>query len=117
MPHPSLDLVKSALGISRIRTGGRGRSYRGDCVDLLPLLPAESIALTVTSPPYNIGKEYEVAKSLDDYLAWCARWLSELPRATAADGAFWLNLGYVEQPGAAQLFRRRICCGALCRSI
>jgi len=33
--------------------------YPGDCLDLLKTVPDESLKLVVTSPPYNIGKEYE----------------------------------------------------------
>ena len=33
--------------------------YQGDCAALLAALPDEAVDLTVTSPPYNLGKEYE----------------------------------------------------------
>jgi hypothetical protein len=33
--------------------------YGADCLDLLQAIPNESMQLIVTSPPYNIGKEYE----------------------------------------------------------
>ena len=33
--------------------------HRGDCLDLLKQIPDEFMQLVVTSPPYNIGKEYE----------------------------------------------------------
>ena len=33
--------------------------YPGDCLDLLRTIPDDSMQLIVTSPPYNIGKEYE----------------------------------------------------------
>ena len=31
----------------------------GDCIEVIKTFPDESIDLVVTSPPYNIGKEYE----------------------------------------------------------
>jgi adenine-specific DNA-methyltransferase len=34
--------------------------YHGDCKDLLRQIPSDSIQLIVTSPPYNMGKEYEM---------------------------------------------------------
>lgn len=76
--------------------------YCGDCVELLSKLPAESIPLTVTSPPYNIGKEYEEIAETDAYLDWSARWIEGVFNATNASGAFWLNLGYVSLPGKAK---------------
>lgn len=33
--------------------------FNGDCLDMLKQIPDKSIQLVVTSPPYNIGKEYE----------------------------------------------------------
>jgi adenine-specific DNA-methyltransferase len=69
---------------------------------LLPQLPESCISLTVTSPPYNIGKCYERVKPVDAYVAWLAAWVNEVHRATAASGAFWLNLGYLPLPNKAK---------------
>jgi adenine-specific DNA-methyltransferase len=74
-------------------------NYELRCTDLLAglaRLPAESVDLVITSPPYNIGKEYESPLALADYLKWCERWLAEIYRVTRPEGAFWLNLGYLE---------------------
>lgn len=43
--------------------------YQGDVLDLLPTIPDNSIQLIVTSPPYNLGKEYENKVHINDYLA------------------------------------------------
>jgi adenine-specific DNA-methyltransferase len=69
--------------------------YEGNCLDLLPRIPPGAIDLTVTSPPYNIGKEYEAKRDVAEYIDWCANWIAELYRVTALSGAFWLNLGYL----------------------
>lgn len=42
--------------------------YHGDRLDLLAALPEKSVQLVITSPPYNIGKEYERKRSLDTYI-------------------------------------------------
>ena len=42
--------------------------YHGDRLDLLKQIPKGSARLIVTSPPYNIGKEYEQRHSLEEYL-------------------------------------------------
>nr|WP_293100901.1 DNA methyltransferase [Okeania sp. SIO2F4] len=39
-----------------------------DCINLLKSLPDESVDLVVSSPPYNLGKEYEARKALEIYL-------------------------------------------------
>jgi adenine-specific DNA-methyltransferase len=72
--------------------------YNRDCVAALKLLPAGLVDLTVTSPPYNIGKEYETNMALTDYIAWCKQWLVEVARVSHSSGSFWLNLGYVPVP-------------------
>jgi adenine-specific DNA-methyltransferase len=69
--------------------------YNMDSLEGMRRIPKTSIELTVTSPPYNIGKEYEHSLSIDEYLVWCQKWVSEIYRVTRLYGAFWLNLGYL----------------------
>lgn len=93
--------VQAVLG--RPACSGDGYAiYCTDCLDAMRSLPDGLIALTVTSPPYNIGKEYERPLSLEQYLAWCEKWMAEVYRLTAPEGAFWLNVGYVAHPGKAR---------------
>lgn len=44
--------------------------YNGKCEDLLNKLPDSSLQLIVTSPPYNIGKEYEKVLPIKNYIDW-----------------------------------------------
>lgn len=97
----ALDTVRQALGPADYDRHGV-LLYNGDCVDLLRRLPAGVVDLTVTSPPYNIGKAYERNRPVDEYLDWCGTWIDGIYRATAPRGAFWLNLGYFELPGRAR---------------
>jgi len=76
--------------------------YCGDCLESMRRLEGGLIDLTVTSPPYNIGKEYELPLTLECYVDWCKKWISELYRLTTSTGAFWLNLGYLEVPSRAK---------------
>jgi len=76
--------------------------YCGDSLSLLSMLDSETVDLTVTSPPYNIGKEYEDPKALPEYLNWCEEWINEIHRSTTKNGAFWLNLGYLSVPKRAK---------------
>lgn len=43
--------------------------FFGDVRNLLPSIPEGEVQLIVTSPPYNLGKEYEKRVELRDYLA------------------------------------------------
>lgn len=72
--------------------------YHGDCVELLDRFPKESIDLTVTSPPYNIGKEYESLRTVESYVSWCEDWMRRIHSVAKPTGAFWLNVGYFEVP-------------------
>lgn len=90
--------VQSALGKPYYEADGI-LLYQGDCVDLLASLPDGSVELTVTSPPYNIGKEYELPLTLNGYLEWCSKWMAEIYSVTCPTGSFWLNLGYIPVEG------------------
>ncbi len=76
--------------------------YCLDSFKALGRMPASIVALTVTSPPYNIGKEYEQVAHNEQYLQWCAAWIKETYRCTLPNGSFWLNLGYFQWPGRAK---------------
>src|SRR5262249_3272739 len=72
------------------------------CLGLMAALPEGLFDLTITSPPYNIGKEYEDIRDTKQYIDWCETWIREIHRLTDACGAFWLNLGYFSLPGRAK---------------
>lgn len=76
--------------------------YQGDCTEFLARLDSAVFSLTVTSPPYNLGKEYENTLPLTRYLSWSQAWITLIHRLTLSTGAFWLNLGYVSLPGKAK---------------
>ena len=96
-----LDLATTSLGPPAFCRQGAAL-YCGDSLDLMQRLPEGIVSLTVTSPPYNIGKEYETTLALDKYLDWSAQWIREVYRITKPNGALWLNLGYLELPGRAK---------------
>lgn len=95
------DDIKACLGRPYFESDN-AMIYNMDCLQGMRLLGDTVIDLTVTSPPYNIGKEYESLKPVAEYLAWCERWMQEVHRLTVATGAFWLNLGYFEMLGKAK---------------
>jgi len=72
--------------------------YPGDCLEMLRAIPAESMQLIVTSPPYNIGKEYEKRLHLDVYLRQQAQVIAECVRTLAPTGSLCWQVGnYVDQ--------------------
>lgn len=73
----------------------------GDCISGMKQLDAASIDVVVTSPPYNIGKEYSTYEDdLDpeEYLTWCEGWAAEVSRVIRRDGSFFLNIGASGNP-------------------
>lgn len=71
--------------------------YQGEALDFLSTLPNESVKLVVTSPPYNIGKEYETRVAIEHYLATQERTIRELYRVLRSDGSICWQVGnYVE---------------------
>ena len=68
--------------------------YCGDCLSILPNIPDNYIDLIVTSPPYNIGIEYDGysdKKPWKLYYEWCSKWLKECYRILKPDGRMSLN--------------------------
>jgi DNA modification methylase len=55
-------------------------------------LPDSCIHLMVTSPPYNVGKEYDQDLSLDDYRGLLTRVLSEVRRVLVPGGRVCVNV-------------------------
>ena len=72
------------------------RVHRGDCLELLARVPAESVHLAFADPPFNIGYDYDAyddSRSADDYIDWSRRWLEAVVRVLRPDGSFWLAIG------------------------
>jgi site-specific DNA-methyltransferase (adenine-specific) len=68
----------------------------GDCVAGMRGLPAASVDIVVTSPPYNLGirySGYDDAKPRKRYLAWCCEWAREVKRVLTGGGSLFLNIG------------------------
>ena len=63
-------MSKSRLIKNAFSPDARVVLHEGDCLDLLRSLPDNSVQLFVTSPPYNLGKEYEKQTDLDTYVEW-----------------------------------------------
>jgi len=74
--------------------------YPGHCLDLLRSIPDESLGLVVTSPPYNIGKEYEKRLELDLYLHQQAQVIAECVRALSPRGSICWQVGNYVEAGA-----------------
>ncbi len=95
------DLIKKKLGAPYYEAKDC-LIYNIDGLVGMSILNEEIIDLTITSPPYNIGKEYESIRLIDDYIKWSAKWINLIYDITRKNGGFWLNLGYIELPDKAK---------------
>ncbi len=67
--------------------------FEGDRIDLMKQLPDKSVKLVVTSPPYNIGKEYEKRTDLTMYLAQQEETIKEAVRILSDEGSLCWQVG------------------------
>lgn len=77
------------------KPGWKDRILCGDCHKVLRALPDKCAHLAITSPPYNVGLEYDDHndRMLDDeYLAWLQPVWQELHRVLVDGGRFALNI-------------------------
>lgn len=74
--------------------------FRYECKNALEFckeLPAGSVKLIITSPPYNIGKAYETKTSIEVYIKNIAPMLSEFVRILSDDGSVcWQTGNFVD---------------------
>jgi site-specific DNA-methyltransferase (adenine-specific) len=71
-----------------------GALFQGDCLAVLPELPAQSYDLIFADPPFNLDKVYgkgiQDKRRDGDYLEWCRAWIAECVRLLAPGGSFWI---------------------------
>lgn len=67
--------------------------FEGDCRDILSVMPSDSVDLIITSPPYNIGKKYEMRTSLESYLANQEVVIRDLIRVLSPTGSICWQVG------------------------
>jgi site-specific DNA-methyltransferase (adenine-specific) len=75
---------------------GPNRFFLSDCVDVFRQLPPQSVDVIVTSPPYNLGiqyNRYQDTLSHTEYLEWTHTWVAAAARVLRPDGSLFLNVG------------------------
>jgi site-specific DNA-methyltransferase (adenine-specific) len=68
----------------------------GDCLKVLEDMQDNSIDLVITSPPYNLGIDYNFYndnKSEAEYLAWLISVFIQIKRTLREDGSIFVNVG------------------------
>jgi len=82
--------------------------YQGDAVEVLRQLPEGFIDLIVTSPPYNVGREYgdnvNDRKSYEEYLEFARGWLEGVYRVLRYGGRIAINVPACLQQSAGSKY-------------
>ena len=96
---PGGGLASAALP-APLYTTPLGAAYVGDALGLLRLLPAESIDLVLTSPPFALARPKAYGNVEEEaYADWFLPFAREVRRVLRARGSFVVELGWAYQKG------------------
>ncbi len=73
--------------------------YHGDVSDFIATLPDKTVSLIITSPPYNLGKDYEDRVSIETYLEAQSQVIAQLCRILRDDGSLCWQVGNFVEDG------------------
>lgn len=77
-----------------------GKAVVGDALELLKVIPDNTINLVITSPPFALQRPKEYGnKDQNDYIDWLLDFTKEVRRVITEDGSFVLDLGGAYQKG------------------
>lgn len=80
-------------------------SYRhGNSKQILQEYEAEKFDLVITSPPYNVGKEYETKQSIEKYLEEQAKIISSIVKLVSKRGSICWQVGNYVDPKTKEIF-------------
>lgn len=86
------------------------RVLNGDTIEVMSEMPEGWVDLVVTSPPYNVGIQYDTHNDeivMDEYWKWSKKWLTEAYRLLKDDGRIAINIPYevnVQERGGRVFF-------------
>jgi len=90
--EPTVEIVKNTLPID-YEDLVLSKIFQGDCLEVLRLMPANSVDLIVTSPPYADQRTSTYGGIRpDNYVEWFIPIAAELLRVLKPDGTFILNI-------------------------
>lgn len=87
LPQTNQDIQQKTFELDRIVTG--------DVLEVMAQIPSNSVHLAITSPPYNVGKNYDSHNDRMDYqeyLNWLEKVWRETKRVLVPGGRFALNI-------------------------
>ena len=86
-------LFKKKVTISSSFDGESSSVITDDIFKLADKIPRDFFRLIISSPPYNIGKDYERKQKLQDYMDWQEGILAKLVSLLHPEGSFCWQIG------------------------
>jgi DNA modification methylase len=84
----------SLKGVDPMYVTSFGNAYCGDSLELLPLLPDNSVNLFITSPPFALLRKKSYGNEEQaQYVQWLAQFAAVAHKKLTEDGSFVLDLG------------------------
>jgi len=78
----------------------KGSMFCGDSIELLAMLPDDSVNLVMTSPPFALLRKKEYGnQEQHEYVDWLAEFAKLVFKKLKSDGSFVLDLGGAYQKG------------------
>jgi len=92
---PTSGVMMTADATRAVGSSALATVFHGDSLQLVKAIPDGMLDLTISSPPYCMGKEYEKrSSSVDDFIDAHRSILPEIVRATAEGGSICWQVGY-----------------------
>jgi adenine-specific DNA-methyltransferase len=93
----SIQQIEAVLG-KPFYKNDRAIIYNMDCLTGMKLMQESGLQVnaTITSPPYNIGKEYEKIQPVEGFTDWLVEISDQIYELTGENGSYLLNVGYLE---------------------
>ncbi|HXF95590.1 MAG TPA: site-specific DNA-methyltransferase [Gemmatimonadales bacterium] len=95
----TLPLFKAPKIVSKFSASAEVVLHCGDTARFVVSIPDEAVMLVITSPPYNLGKEYETPESIETYLNKQEAVIRELVRVLSPRGSLCWQVGNYVQEG------------------
>lgn len=89
----TLPLFKSPKIVDRFDNIHHIVLHCGDTLEFLQTLPDDTAKLIITSPPYNLGKQYENKTQIESYLDFQGKVINQLVRVLRHDGSICWQVG------------------------